>query len=259
LESPLVPEEVRAAVRQRGLRFHLIRRYRQREPRTVRARTSMTCLMTSASGDRTFVRSGVLTDARELLDAGLDTLASGAEPAWGAAIEASVFLVCTHGKADVCCARNGRPVARELARLAGDRVWETTHVGGCRFAANVVCLPSGLYYGRVQPGDVASLVAAADSGRVAGPWFRGRAGRTRAVQVAEVHLRRMTGTSHVDAVTYGGHRRLDADTDEVTLLTGGTRYRLVVRHELLAPRPLTCAHDRQETPVGYRVIEVITS
>src|SRR5215204_3148087 len=46
---------------------------------------------------------------------------------------------------------------------------------GDRFAANVLVLPHGFYYGQV-PGDGAELVAAHERGQVALPWLRGRAG-----------------------------------------------------------------------------------
>ena len=61
-----------------------------------------------------------------------------------------VFLVCTHGKRSVCCARlAGR--CRAGARRAASRArsGSSTHVGGHRFAANLVILPHGLYYGPV--------------------------------------------------------------------------------------------------------------
>ena len=62
-----------------------------------------------------------------------------------------LFLVCTHGKHDPCCARYGRPLYEALRdELEPDRVWQVSHVGGDRFAGNLVCLPEGLYYGRVD-------------------------------------------------------------------------------------------------------------
>jgi hypothetical protein len=66
---------------------------------------------------------------------------------------------------------------------APDTVWECSHLGGDRFAANVVVLPHGFYYGQV-PGDGAEIVAAHTNGRVALPWLRGRAGMTPAAQAA---------------------------------------------------------------------------
>ena len=113
----------------------------------------------------------------ELLDAPWD--GSVGLPASG-----STYLVCTHGGHDACCALRGRPLARALPASGAGDVWECSHLGGDRFAANVLVLPQGLYYGQV-PGDGAELVAAHERGRVALPWLRGRAGVPLAGQAAQ--------------------------------------------------------------------------
>ena len=65
-----------------------------------------------------------------------------------------LVLVCTHGKHDRCCARYGRPLYQSLEEQAEDDwVWQSSHLGGDRFAGNVVVLPQGLYFGRVEPGE----------------------------------------------------------------------------------------------------------
>src|SRR5690606_35152795 len=53
-------------------------------------------------------------------------------------------LVCTHAKHAVCCAVRGRPIAAELATRWPDVVWECSHLGGDRFAGNVVMLPDSV-------------------------------------------------------------------------------------------------------------------
>ena len=62
-----------------------------------------------------------------------------------------ILLVCTHGVHDTCCALRGRPVAAALAARWPGQVWECSHVGGDRFAPNVVVLPDGFYYGNLDP------------------------------------------------------------------------------------------------------------
>lgn len=84
-----------------------------------------------------------------------------------------VVLVCTHGRHDTCCAVRGRPVGRALSERWPDLVWECTHVGGDRFAANVLVAPDGVYYGGL---DAASSVAAVEehlAGRVHAEHLRG--------------------------------------------------------------------------------------
>ncbi|HEU5385864.1 MAG TPA: sucrase ferredoxin [Streptosporangiaceae bacterium] len=47
-------------------------------------------------------------------------------------------LVCTNGKRDRCCAVRGRPVAAAIADATGWDTWESSHLGGHRFAATAL-------------------------------------------------------------------------------------------------------------------------
>ena len=123
------------------------------------------------------VRWGTFTHDDELLDLSLDGDA-------GVVDDGLVYLVCTHGKHDVCCALRGRPVAAALADAAPGRVWETSHLGGDRFGANVMVLPTGLLYGRVLPFAATEFVAAAEADEVLGALLRGRIGTPPAGQAA---------------------------------------------------------------------------
>ena len=123
----------------------------------------------------------------------------------GAPVERPLFVVCTHGKRDRCCAKYGQPLYDELRDEAdSDWVWQSTHVGGDRFAGNVVVLPHGLYYGRVAPGDVRGLLAAQASGRLWLEGYRGRSAYPFAVQAAEQTLRVEEGLIGLDDVAVLG-------------------------------------------------------
>lgn len=95
-----------------------------------------------------------------------------------------MYLVCTHGRRDMCCGRYGGALARALGS-AGYPVWETSHVDGHRFAANLVILPHGLYYGPVDLPAAKAALSAYEDGRVLPDRFRGRAGIPAAEQAAE--------------------------------------------------------------------------
>jgi len=77
-----------------------------------------------------------------------------------------VALVCTHGRRDVCCARLGMPVYQAFRALIGAHAWQSSHLGGHRFAPTLVILPQGLQFGRVSADEVAPLWTAAQEGRV---------------------------------------------------------------------------------------------
>lgn len=84
-----------------------------------------------------------------------------------------VVLVCAHGLHDACCAVRGRPVARALSERRPDLVWECTHVGGDRFAANVVVVPDGVYYGNLDAGSAVTVVEEHLAGRIGAEHLRG--------------------------------------------------------------------------------------
>jgi hypothetical protein len=128
-----------------------------------------------------------------------------------------LFVVCTHGRRDACCARFGRPLYDALrAEVGPSRVWQSTHVGGDRFAGNVVALPHGLYYGRVRPDDVASFAAATAAGRVELGLYRGRSAYSFAVQAAEHAIRDRTGLTGIDDLAFVGVERACLGGQEVT-------------------------------------------
>jgi Sucrase/ferredoxin-like len=115
--------------------------------------------------------------------------AEPAPPLPGASEDAAL-LVCTHGRREVCCAQYGRPVARALAAEFGPLVWETTHVGGDEFAANLVVLPTGAYFGRLLPSEAVALARRALRGDLDPNHYRGTAGQPAPVQLADCLLRR---------------------------------------------------------------------
>ena len=73
---------------------------------------------------------GSYASDRELLDIPLER---PSRP-WRAPASATLYLVCTHGRHDACCALRGRAVAARLAAHRPGQVWECSHIGGDRFA-----------------------------------------------------------------------------------------------------------------------------
>ena len=114
-------------------------------------------------------------DLAALAKLDLATLAGGGPPGFGELVSDRILVVCTHAKRDACCARYGAPVARDLA-ARGLPVWETTHLGGDRFAANLVCLPDGTYHGMLDVTSAPEVAAACLRGSVSESYYRGTAG-----------------------------------------------------------------------------------
>jgi hypothetical protein len=175
-------------------------------------------------------REGVWWSTRdadaELLDVPWD--GSVGEPA-----PRPVYLVCTHGGHDACCALRGRPLARSLPVPDPLDVWECSHLGGDRFAANVVVLPQGFYYGQV-PDDGAALVAAHAAGRVALPWLRGRVAVPPPGQAAQHFARERLGLLGFDDLPVRGVQALTppgAEVERWTVTLGGPDGDVVVTVE----------------------------
>jgi hypothetical protein len=126
-------------------------------------------------------------------------------PSDATALARPVWLVCTHGRRDRCCARLGVPVWQALTDLGTEDVWQCSHLGGHRFAATAVHLPSGVSYGRLQPGDVRPMVDAHAAGTLYRlDRMRGRTTLGRPAQAAEIVLRGETGEMGIDAYTHQG-------------------------------------------------------
>ena len=134
----------------------------------------------------------------ELLGVDLAAALAGGETG-ATAVDGPLYVVCTHGKRDRCCALQGLPLYDALRRETDPgRVWQSTHVGGDRFAGNLVVLPHGLYYGRVAPADAARVLAAHAAGEVELDHYRGRSAYPFPVQAAERALRESEGLLGID-------------------------------------------------------------
>ena len=160
----------------------------------------------------------------------------------GVATTTPVFLVCTHGRRDACCAGRGWPVTVALTEAFPEQTWQCSHVGGDRFAANAVMLPHGLYYGRLTPDDAVAVARRHVERRMTVESFRGRSCFTPAIQAAQHFARLRLGLDEIDTlhpvgVVPGGDGRY-----EVELAHGDSVARVVLREHESEPIPrLTCA------------------
>jgi hypothetical protein len=156
-----------------GVRVHLIRRPGRRQAGDVRS-----VFLGWTAGDTPWLRYAQGVRVSPETDRTRPEGAGGRDHAsFGVVWDDPLYLVCTHGKRNVCCARLGGPLAQALAARHPGPVWETTHVGGHRFAANLVLLPHGLYYGPVTVALAAAAIDAYQRGSVVVDRYRGRAGQ----------------------------------------------------------------------------------
>ena len=197
---------------------------------------------TTAEGEQTLHRLD-LEVHEELV--GLDLF--GADR--GQKVGEPLFAVCTHGKRDPCCAKFGRPLYDALRDQSDPEwVWQCTHVGGDRFAGNLVCFPEGLYFGRVGLGDVAPLLDHYLAGRIYLDCYRGRAAYSMRVQAAERAVRERTGLTGFEDVQLIGELG-----SVVTFQAAGEIQELEVTPVVGEPMFLTCDSEEMKRPVHFVV------
>ena len=185
----------------------------------------------------------------------LETGAAG----WARPVEGPLLVVCTHGKRDRCCAKFGRPLYDSVREQAEeDTVWQASHVGGDRFAGNLVSLPAGLYFGRVERSGVWALLDEVLAGRIPLEHYRGRSCYSFAEQAAERAVRETTGATAPDDLTLLSSESR-ADGWLVRFEVSGEVHEVAVAAELGEPTYLTCdaaspSRPRRFVPLTHRVV-----
>ncbi len=148
----------------------------------------------------------------------------------GEPTDEKLIAVCTHGTHDLCCAQFGNKIYEALREIDDTNVWQISHIGGCRFAPNVVCLPHGIVYGRVDRADCADIVASYHEGEVIAEKLRGRSCYSKPVQAAERFVRISRHIKRLDDLNMTSEEQTGPGEWTVGFSWGGsTRYTVSVR------------------------------
>ncbi|WP_167880421.1 sucrase ferredoxin [Nocardioides guangzhouensis] len=243
-------ERLTASAAEAGVRVLLVRRHGRTPlpgPRRVFA--------AYADPVTPWVETTEVEDPGRVLDLDLAALGAGRSPGL-LPHDGSLLCVCTHGRHDVCCAERGRPVATAVAAAHPQEAWEVSHIGGDRFAANLLVLPHGLYYGGLDPASAVAVTGGHLSGQVDLDHLRGRSGLAMPVQAAEVALRRRLEETREDAVRFRRQER-DGATTRAWFEVGAATYAVEVRttHDD-EPQRLTCGVDRPSRIPRHDVVDV---
>lgn len=172
-----------------------------------------------------WLQHAVIDDPAVLLDLDVAALAAGERPALGEPDTVPLLLVCTNARRDACCAVLGRPAVGTLAGRHPGRVWESSHLGGHRFAPTVLSLPDGFLYGGP---DAPSLTLAACRGRTALP---------RPAQAAELAVLAAAGVDRPHALAVLG------DGEQWRVLGPDGPVDVAVTPSALPPRRESCTGE----------------
>jgi (2Fe-2S) ferredoxin len=226
-----------------GGRVVLVRRPgRAAVPAAARPRRWTVLDLDGRRQEGTWHRSDDLLAADAALRHGPDDSAAGDPPG-------PLFLVCTHGRHDVCCAVRGRPVAQALAVRWPQQTWECTHIGGDRFAANLLVVPDGTVYGGLDAARAIDVVQSHLSGSVDLEHLRGFSAHRPPVQAALAAVLRAHGPAAVGDVT-PGEVVADGGRWRVEVLGRGglpARSEVTVRRTSQPAARLTCSASADAT------------
>ncbi|TPG16975.1 sucrase ferredoxin [Pedococcus bigeumensis] len=181
-------------------------------------------------------------DLRAALAVLVEGPAHGSHEPGPAGLPPPLLLVCTHGRHDICCAVRGRPVALALAARWPDQAWECTHIGGDRFAANVLVVPDGTVYGSLDPESAVDVLERHLLGTVDTEHLRGFSAHPPPVQAALAAVLRAHGPAAVGDVRPGAVE-MTADDWRVEVLGAGevpARTEVTVHRTRQPAARLTC-------------------
>ncbi len=239
---------LRRRERELKIRVLLIRR----PGRRTTARRS--CFAIHTGPDRAWMEHAELQDVRDVATLDLEALGRGGSVGL-TPVKGPLFAVCTHGRRDPCCAERGRPLASAISGAFPEQTWESTHIGGDRFAGNMIAFPHGFYFGRVDPDAGVDVASGYVEGTIDLSHLRGRSCRPTDVQAAEQHLRVRHALTGIDDVTLIDVSRQGAETS-ATFRTPLGSHRVGVRQGRGPEERLTCHSEVMQRPPRFELLQI---
>lgn len=171
-----------------------------------------------------------------------------------------LLLICTHAKRDICCAKLGLTLGVDLVESLGSsaRIWESSHLGGHRFAPTAVQLPHGWMFGRLDSASAQHVWARTKSGKLSLDHSRGRSSLIPQAQVADLAVRTEFGLDALDETFT--IRDVGSDEREIELATSkevwivsttSDSWEVDIVEEPLEDRPESCSKE-PSSALAYR-------
>lgn len=166
-----------------------------------------------------------------------------------------LLLTCVNGQRDACCAKWGRPVAEAAMEADPAAAWQTSHLGGHRFAPTALVLPHGTHYGWLRPDDVPDLLTAHRQGTLYDlDRMRGQVHQPRPVQAACLAFRQRHDITALGAVQGVAVGTGDDGAWTVRVQADGQGHTAHVHQDERAVAfPHSCGSDETKADVAWRV------
>lgn len=175
----------------------------------------------------------------------------GSDVGAGEPVAGPIVLVCAHGRRDACCARLGPPLYESLrAQLAPEHLWQCSHLGGHRFAPNVLVLPYGVQLGRIPVERAAEVVGLLADRRIPLDLYRGRTIFPPPVQAAETLVRSVNGLDGLGDLRLVGH-----EDGLVTFSTPAGEVQATVEQRPGPVVPVSCGAEPEPTSAWVARLE----
>lgn len=168
----------------------------------------------------------------------------------------SFYLVCTNGKKDKCCGKFGMKIYKDLISKNAD-VWQCTHVGGDRFAPNIIAIPSLINYGHVENEDLQEIIDCTNKKEVYLKKYRGSSSLSLYNQAAEGFIRERYNIKDFKILKFINSERINAKQilSQFNIENEGEKIILVTKEKSDYFNYLSCKQEKQKFSFKYNVKE----
>ena len=169
-----------------------------------------------------------------------------------------LFLVCSNGKRDQCCARYGTEIYKAMAEIDQEAVWLSSHIGGHNKAPVTLFFPHGVNYGNTTPATIRPLVKAYQNRQVGLEHYRGRVCFDEPAQAAEHLWREQTGVLDLPGLQVNATEQVEEHLWRVSLSTANgadPQEFLIERRTSDLEIPMTCSRGKSQKIVTYHLVE----
>ncbi len=252
-DESTIPEEVKHHLLSFDVPDNIVRvlLIRQNEPKTKQA-LSIFVGLTSAIKPK--LHHFEINDYADILDLDLQSILSSEI----GNTSRQLYLVCTNGRRDKCCAVYGPEVYQAMTEEAGDSVWQCSHIYGHNQAPVMLFFPHGINYAHATPSEARRLIRSYKNGQVNLHHYRGRVCYENHLQAAEHFWREQSGVLDLPGLNIESENKITDDQWEVSVRDIGNAKPesiKLVRRKSDFNIPITCTKKKESPIFSFHRVE----